>query len=77
MSTEVSKLLETYEKADKIVCLMCSDPDSLGAAIVCQYLMNNKKRNDKEFTLGSSLNLVKERRDQVDINLDLREALQK
>ena len=54
---------------------MCSDPDSLGSAIVCQYLMNNKKRNDKEFTLGSALNLVKERRDQVDINLNLREVL--
>ena len=63
------------EKADMIVCLMFSDPDSLGAAIVCQYLMNNKKRNDKEFTFGSALNLVKERRDQVDINLNLREAL--
>ena len=56
---------------------MCSDPDSLGAAIICQYLMTNKKRNDKEFTYGSALTLVQERRSQVDLNLQLTETLQK
>ena len=56
---------------------MCHDPDSLGAAIICYFLMTTGKRKQKEFSYGSALTLVKDRRNQTDISLKLTEVLQK
>ena len=41
MASKVSATLSKYKKQNKTVCLMCSDPDNLGAALCAFFLLKN------------------------------------
>ena len=39
MAHVCNKMLEASYKKDQVVCLMLDDPDNLGAALVCHFLL--------------------------------------
>ena len=69
--------LEDARKKDSVVCLMLSDPNSLGAALVCHFLMSStrssaassgaKGQKLKEYSAQKAIDLVKSRRLQTNI----------
>ena len=73
----MNQLIEESYKKEQTICLMCSDPDNLGAALVCHFLMNasKKSKDRKVFTSSSAQALVKDRRMQIEIGLPLMEVL--
>ena len=41
VANKVSATLTKYKKQNKTVCLMCSDPDNLGAALCAYFFLKN------------------------------------
>jgi len=59
------KALEDAMKKDKVVCLMVDDPNSLGAAMVCHFMLQKTKSNTKgmrQYSAQSAIEMVKRRR---------------
>ena len=59
------KALDAQLKKDSIVCLMVEDPDNLGAALVCQFLITATKgsaKTMKQYTTQKAIELMSERR---------------
>ena len=64
------KALQTAQKQDQIVCLMFDDPNNLGAALICHFLLQTTKaqiKSMKQYSAQKSVELVKERRMQTSI----------
>ena len=56
-------------KKDQIVCLMLDDPDNLGAALVCHFLLTATKgqKSMKQYSAEKAMELIRERRIQTNI----------
>ena len=48
VALEVTKAIEESMKSDQVICLMCDDPDSLGAALVCCFLIKQTRSSEKQ-----------------------------
>ena len=65
-----TKALQTLMKKDTIVCLMVDDPDNLGAALVCHFLLTATKssiKTMKQYSAEKAIELIRERRLQTNI----------
>ena len=47
ISATTFKALEQARKKDQIVCLMFDDPNNLGAALICHFLLQTTKSSIK------------------------------
>ena len=60
-----TKALVDLRKKDKKVCLMFDDPDSLGAALVCHFLLTATKGQEKsmkQYSAEKAIEMIRERR---------------
>ena len=71
ISSHVLEIIEKAEKKNESICMMCADPDNLGAAISCMFLMKQCTMNKGKKALDggtdyskftNALALIKERR---------------
>ena len=57
---------------EKVVCVMCADPDNLGAALIAKFLMSH---STLQISLAKALDIVKQRRIQTDVLRQITEAM--
>lgn len=68
IATEMNKALQESMKRDEVVCLMTDDPDNLGTALVCSFLLSETNLNQrKQYSASKAMELLKERRIQAQI----------
>ena len=65
ISSLSTKAIQNLYKKDSIVCLMVDDPDNLGAALACHFLLTQTKgqaKTMKQYPSSKAIELIKQRR---------------